>query len=96
MGAIVSEGQMRTIAEYVESAREEGAEVFQPDLPVPPHGLYYPPTLITKIQTVSKCVQEEVSFVISCKQCKKKQNIYVCKWMCFLLLQTVTDSCFSA
>ena len=60
MGAIVSESQMNTISEYVQSAREEGAEVFQPELPLPPHGLFYPPTLITKIQTISKCVREEV------------------------------------
>jgi len=65
MGAIVSEGQMKTISEYVDSAKEEGAEVFQPDLPTPPHGLFYPPTLITKIQTVSKCVREEVSIAVS-------------------------------
>lgn len=57
MGAIVSESQKKTIADYVESAREEGADVFQ--IPAP-EGLFYPPTLITNVNTASKVVMEEI------------------------------------
>lgn len=63
MGAIVSEGQLKTITQYVDDARLEGAHVFQPDAKVPSVGLYFPPTLITNVQTVSKCVSEEVRVV---------------------------------
>ena len=51
MGAIVSEGQRKSIAAYVDEAKEEGADVFQIDCP---EGCYYPPTLITGVSTASK------------------------------------------
>ena len=57
MAALVNETQKKSIAEYVESAREEGADVFQIDCP---EGCYYPPTLITKVNTASRVVMEEV------------------------------------
>ncbi|XP_077975441.1 aldehyde dehydrogenase family 16 member A1-like isoform X1 [Styela clava] len=60
MGAIVSEGQLKTITEFVEEARQEGAEIYQAPVPVPEKGLFYPPTLVTNVQTVSKIVREEV------------------------------------
>lgn len=59
MGAVVSKSQQDTIAKYVEEAREEGAEVFQTDS-IPENGLYYPPTLITGVNTASKVVMEEI------------------------------------
>eukprot|EP00095_Tigriopus_kingsejongensis_P010019 snap_masked-scaffold1048_size67263-processed-gene-0.19 protein:Tk10019 transcript:snap_masked-scaffold1048_size67263-processed-gene-0.19-mRNA-1 annotation:"hypothetical protein CAPTEDRAFT_177352" len=57
MGAIVSESQRASIKAFVDEAREEGAEVFQPDCP---EGCYYPPTLITHVNTASRVVMEEV------------------------------------
>ena len=57
MGPVVNETQKKTITEYVESAREEGAEVFQTECP---NGCYYPPTLITKVNTASRVVMEEI------------------------------------
>ncbi|ELT96808.1 hypothetical protein CAPTEDRAFT_177352 [Capitella teleta] len=60
MGALVDESQMRTVKEYVESARQEGAEVFQAPCELPKKGLFYPPTLITGVQTVSTVVVEEI------------------------------------
>jgi aldehyde dehydrogenase (NAD+) len=56
MGAIVSEAQMKSIAQYVTEAREEGGDVFQIELPenLNAKGLYYPPTLITNVNTASK------------------------------------------
>ena len=93
MGAIVSESQKASIVEYVESAKEEGAEVrtwvthlnsellarskfnkaliytnrksvtvsqvFQIEGQAP-EGCYYPPTLITNVNTASKVVMEEI------------------------------------
>ena len=61
MGAIVDESQRKTIEEYVEDARREGAEVYQATECIPSKGCYYPPTMITNVQTVSRVVAEEVS-----------------------------------
>ncbi|XP_068280741.1 aldehyde dehydrogenase family 16 member A1 [Nyctibius grandis] len=44
--------------ELVQAAREEGAEVFQPPLPLPPGGRFYPPTLITGVAPTSRCLRE--------------------------------------
>ncbi|KAK2163921.1 hypothetical protein LSH36_72g06038 [Paralvinella palmiformis] len=60
MGAIIDETQVKTVSEYVEQARQEGAEVYQACTGVPTKGLYYPPTLITNVQTVSRVVVEEI------------------------------------
>ena len=53
--------QRKTIDQYVQQAKKEGAEVYQACASMPSHGCFYPPTLITKVQPVSTCVQEEVS-----------------------------------
>ncbi|XP_062918585.1 aldehyde dehydrogenase family 16 member A1 [Mobula hypostoma] len=60
MGALVDESQMKTITEYVEEARNEGAEVFQVSEGMPQKGFFYPPTLITNVNTVSRVVREEI------------------------------------
>ncbi|KAK6170273.1 hypothetical protein SNE40_018701 [Patella caerulea] len=60
MAAIVDESQKRSIDEYVQSARQEGAEVHQANISIPCRGCFYPPTLITGVQTVSRVVVEEI------------------------------------
>lgn len=75
MAALVDQSQSTTIEEYLQSARDEGAEIFQPDIEVsdlfatnmllfslklPQNGFYCKPTLITNVQTVSRVVQEEI------------------------------------
>lgn len=60
MGALVDESQRKTITEFVEEAQAEGAEVFQASSFLPRHGLFYPPTLITGVDSTSRCVQEEI------------------------------------
>lgn len=60
MGAIVDPAQRKTVDEYVEDARQEGAEVYQNWECVPQNGCYYPPTIITNVQTSSRVVMEEV------------------------------------
>ena len=64
MGAIVDESQRKTIEEYVEDARKEGAEVYQATACIPARGCYYPPTIITNVQTVSRVVAEEVGLYL--------------------------------
>ncbi len=58
MAAIVDESQQRSIAAYVEDARLEGAEIFQ--TAGCPAGCFYPPTLITGVNTASRVVMEEI------------------------------------
>ena len=60
MAALVDESQFTTITEYVQSALDEGADVFQPEIDLPVGGYYYKPTLITNVSTVSRVVQEEI------------------------------------
>merc|ERR1711936_319080 len=57
MAAIVDESQRKSVAEFVDEARLEGAEIFQTDCPP---GCFYPPTLVTNVNTCSKIVMEEV------------------------------------
>ena len=68
MGAIVDESQRKTIDEFVEDARKEGAEVYQATACIPARGCYYPPTIITNVQTVSRVVAEEV-----CNSCHRSR-----------------------
>ncbi|KAM9208019.1 aldehyde dehydrogenase family 16 member A1 [Leptosomus discolor] len=44
----------------VQAAREEGAEVFQPSVMLPPGERFYPPTLITGVAPTSCCLRELV------------------------------------
>ena len=60
MGAIVDPTQRKSIDEYVQQAKQDGAEVYQACACMPSQGCFYPPTLITKVEPVSICVQEEV------------------------------------
>lgn len=63
MAAINSQRQLETIANYVESARAEGAVVYQsPNVKVPAvaGGFFFPPTLISNVSTTSKCYTEEI------------------------------------
>jgi len=60
MGALVDESQYTTIQRYLDMAREEGANVYVARTPVPDNGYFYPPVIITNIQPVSRCVQEEI------------------------------------
>lgn len=57
MGPIVSKSQWLDINRYVEEARDEGAEIFQ----VSEKGNgFYPPTIITNVNTASTVVMEEI------------------------------------
>jgi aldehyde dehydrogenase (NAD+) len=62
MGPVVDESQIKTVEEYLQSAREEGCTVFQACEVIPPlsKGLYIAPTLITECETTARVVQEEI------------------------------------
>ena len=60
MGAIVDPVQRRRIESLVGQGAEEGAEVWQPSVPCPTEGCFYPPTLITNVSPASTVVREEI------------------------------------
>lgn len=60
MGALVDKAQYDTVVSYVEIAKKEGCDVWQPAIDVPTNGYYFPPTLITNCQPTSRCTQEEI------------------------------------
>jgi aldehyde dehydrogenase (NAD+) len=65
MGALVDRTQWLRVSGFVERARAEGAEVFQAcanGLPDPAKGqtCFFPPTLVTGVDTASEIVQHEV------------------------------------
>jgi aldehyde dehydrogenase (NAD+) len=77
MGPISNEMQFKKITEMVNAAREEGCDVFQAwdttgnvemgDVNSPTNNsLFYPPTLITQVQTTSLCYQEEIFGPVAC------------------------------
>jgi aldehyde dehydrogenase (NAD+) len=60
MGAIVDPVQRTTIDGWVQKGIAEGAELYQPDCPLPEVGSWYLPTLLTNVQPSSTVVQEEI------------------------------------
>lgn len=60
MGAIVDKTQWETIDHWVKTGVKEGGSLFQPDIPLPKKGLFYPPTLITNLDPAAEVVQEEI------------------------------------
>jgi aldehyde dehydrogenase (NAD+) len=60
IGAVVDRVQYETIDKWVKQGIHEGAAIFQPDIPMPATGCYYPPTLLTSVEPASTVVQEEI------------------------------------
>jgi len=60
IGAIVDQTQWDTIDGWVKTGLQEGGNVFQPDIPIPQKGCFYPPTLITGLEPSAATVQEEI------------------------------------
>jgi aldehyde dehydrogenase (NAD+) len=61
IGAIVDEVQRKRIAGLVEQGRKEGGTVHTPSTwTCPEKGCFYPPTLITDVQSSSTVMQEEI------------------------------------
>ena len=60
IGAVVDRVQYETIDKWVKQGVNEGATIFQPDIPMPTKGCYYPPTLLTNVEPASTVAQEEI------------------------------------
>ncbi len=60
VGAINSKEQLDTIHKYLKIGKKEGAEMYQPECPLPAKGYYCPPTLFTNVAQSSIIAQEEI------------------------------------
>ncbi len=60
VGAINSRQQLDRIEELVRSGVEEGAELYQPDCPLPDRGYWFRPTLFTNVAQSSRIAREEI------------------------------------
>jgi aldehyde dehydrogenase (NAD+) len=60
VGAINSREQLERIEELVESGKEEGAEIFQPDCALPERGFWHLPTVFTNVAQSHRIAQEEI------------------------------------
>jgi aldehyde dehydrogenase (NAD+) len=60
VGAINSRQQLDKITELVESGKEEGAEIFQPQCRLPERGYWFVPTVFTNVAQSYRIAQEEI------------------------------------
>src|SRR5438094_5842941 len=60
IGAIVAEVQLERIQRLVDHGVAEGATCWQPAIPVPSRGLYFPPTLLSNVHPSSVVAQQEI------------------------------------
>jgi aldehyde dehydrogenase (NAD+) len=60
VGAINSRQQLDKIEELVESGIQEGAELFQPECPLPERGFWFRPTLFTGVSQSHRIAREEI------------------------------------
>ncbi len=60
MGAIHSKAQLCRIQELVQSGREEGASMFQPECVLPSRGFWHRPTLFTGVAQSHRIAREEI------------------------------------
>lgn len=60
IGAIIDKNQLEQIKSLVQRGLDEGAELIQPKGSVPEGGYFYPPTLLTNVDTAAHVAQEEI------------------------------------
>jgi aldehyde dehydrogenase (NAD+) len=60
IGAIVDQVQYDRIVKLIAMGIAEGATCWQPDIPMPKHGLFLKPTLLTDVAPASTVAQEEI------------------------------------
>ncbi len=60
MGAIIDPTQRTSIDKLVEQGVAEGATKWQPDVPMPEKGCFYPPTLLSDVSPTNIAVREEI------------------------------------
>jgi len=60
IGAIVARVQLERIQRLVSQGVAEGATCWQPQIPIPSRGLYFPPTLLHNVHPTSVVAQQEI------------------------------------
>jgi aldehyde dehydrogenase (NAD+) len=60
IGAIVAPVQLERIQRLVDQGVAEGATCWQPSIPVPSRGLFFPPTLLSNVHPSSVVAQQEI------------------------------------
>jgi aldehyde dehydrogenase (NAD+) len=60
IGAINSREQLERIEALVRAGEEEGAEIFQPECPLPERGFWFRPTVFTNVAQSYRIAQEEI------------------------------------
>jgi aldehyde dehydrogenase (NAD+) len=60
IGAIIARVQLERIQRLVDQGIAEGATCWQPALPMPSRGLYFPPTLLSNVHPTSVVAQQEI------------------------------------
>jgi aldehyde dehydrogenase (NAD+) len=60
MGALISPAHRQRVQGFVEQAQAQGATVWQPEIPLPRQGAFYPPTLLTEVSPANSVWREEV------------------------------------
>ena len=60
MGALITSAHRARVHGFVERAEAEGATVWQPEIALPGHGAFYPPTLLTDVSTANIVWREEI------------------------------------
>ncbi len=60
MGAIIDETQKKRVSALVDAGREDGADVWTPRIRFPKKGVFYPPTLMTRVSPANSAVCEEI------------------------------------
>ena len=60
MGALITPTHRARVQGFVEQAQAQGATVWQPQIPLPPQGAFYPPTLLTDVSTANVVWREEI------------------------------------
>ena len=60
MGALISPAHRQRVQRFVEQAQAQGATLWQPEIPLPRQGAFYPPTLLTDVSPANIVWREEV------------------------------------
>jgi aldehyde dehydrogenase (NAD+) len=60
IGAIIAPVQLARIQRLVDQGVAEGATCWQPNIPMPSRGLYFPPTLLSNVHPTSIVAQQEI------------------------------------
>ncbi|HVC29994.1 MAG TPA: aldehyde dehydrogenase family protein, partial [Steroidobacteraceae bacterium] len=60
MGALITPKHRQRVQSFVEQAQAQGATVWQPQIPLPQQGAFFPPTLLTEVSTANIVWREEI------------------------------------